>query len=344
MSDIQLHIPTSLSSSSFNDDAKALSAWIEAIAVDSAETKKLYITASRKLLWITQVFLKKSLSELTVANIKTIHILIENPTPEIIAGSQGLFKQSLSDNSRYTYLKTIHYALTWLNSVNYLENTPHKLVKIAKLRKKSARIERVLLEEQIGACMNAADELLTSKPIDYQCGILFYLFWGTSARANEVRHIRWQNLIDNGHYYSLALIETKTGEPREVALVNWISDILLAAKDFLEKAGYPVSPDNFIMCKRNGEQYSNRQISNKIHRVFDRAAELCEIENISTEKLSLASAHWLRHTSATQQIKKSNVSLNTLSKRLGHSSLTSTSIYTHSDIEDQYSELKDFVF
>lgn len=80
---------------------------------------------------------------------------------------------------------------------------------------------------------------------------------------------------------------------------------------------------------------STNMLAQELRAIFDEAADhalkASPRPNIQIGKLSEATAHWLRHTSATHQSLE-GVSLRHLQKTLGHASINTTMIYEHGDL------------
>jgi site-specific recombinase XerD len=68
-----------------------------------------------------------------------------------------------------------------------------------------------------------------------------------------------------------------------------------------------------------------------MRRFFAQVAEAIEVEAPATaQKLKRASLHWMRHTHATHALAR-GAELTTVRDNLRHASISTTSIYLHSD-------------
>lgn len=75
-------------------------------------------------------------------------------------------------------------------------------------------------------------------------------------------------------------------------------------------------------------------------RFFAVVADIVRDQNPSVaEKLRRASPHWMRHTHATHALER-GVDLTTVRDNLRHASLSTTSIYLHTDKEKRARQLK----
>ena len=74
-------------------------------------------------------------------------------------------------------------------------------------------------------------------------------------------------------------------------------------------------------------------------RVFSQVADVVQEHSLATaEKLRRASPHWMRHTHATHALER-GVDLTTVRDNLRHASLSTTSIYLHTDEEKRARQL-----
>ena len=76
--------------------------------------------------------------------------------------------------------------------------------------------------------------------------------------------------------------------------------------------------------------------------VFERAARALAVHDEDAGKaLAKASAHWLRHTHATHSIRL-GTSVAMTKDNLGHASIDTTSIYTHTDLNERHEQMEAF--
>ena len=70
--------------------------------------------------------------------------------------------------------------------------------------------------------------------------------------------------------------------------------------------------------------------------IFARAQEIASADD--AEKIGHASAHWLRHSRGSH-LAAAGVKLNSIRELLGHSSLTTTSIYLHGEEDEMHDDI-----
>lgn len=135
---------------------------------------------------------------------------------------------------------------------------------------------------------------------------------------------------------------------REVPLP---SNLVLLLISYLRARGHAFDalvdlPPELPLLARLGDTgavLTTRSLDQIIKGIFHAVADQMQSEEPhASEGLRKASTHWLRHTHATHALQK-NVSLKSIRENLGHASLTTTSIYVHTEIADRHKEMESFV-
>lgn len=89
-----------------------------------------------------------------------------------------------------------------------------------------------------------------------------------------------------------------------------------------------------------GDGVRPQTIHHDLQRLFERVAQRLEArDKLGAQRLRLASAHWLRHTSASTAV-AAGVPLDVVGALLGHASLTTTSQYVHAESHRVAKEMK----
>ena len=89
-----------------------------------------------------------------------------------------------------------------------------------------------------------------------------------------------------------------------------------------------------------GDGVRPQTIHDDLQRLFERVAQRLEgKDRVGAQRLRLASAHWLRHTSASTAV-AAGVPLDVVGALLGHASLTTTSQYVHAESHRVAKEMK----
>lgn len=138
--------------------------------------------------------------------------------------------------------------------------------------------------------------------------ITIEMLFSTGMRVSEVSNLTRENLdLQDG----TIRIFGKGSKERVSCLLN--NDL-----QKLIKAYYSLTPESkFVLQNRSGERYSEQSIRNMINRY-------CNEANIPIH----ITPHMFRHTFATSLLDE-NVDIRHIQKLLGHSSITTTQIYTY---------------
>jgi site-specific recombinase XerD len=133
----------------------------------------------------------------------------------------------------------------------------------------------------------------------------------------------------------------KGGKEREVPLARGVFFFL---EEYMVSRGHGpnplVWPKTLPLLTSLGSRYqqvqkvkdrplAERTLFQMLKRHFDAAAERVA-DLIDEHQLRLASTHWLRHTAATNMIKK-GASVAVVQEILGHADSATTALYTHAD-------------
>ena len=155
--------------------------------------------------------------------------------------------------------------------------------------------------------------------------VIFEILYQTGIRQAELRAIR-DNDIDKN------TLSIKVRGKRNKERIIPIGEILLEKIEKYKKlrdVQYPEKDNVFLIVDNKGRESSPKFVYDIVHRMLN---------NVTT--LEQKSPHVLRHTFATHMLNR-GADIRAIQKLLGHSSLSSTQVYTHSTIEklkDEYSK------
>lgn len=127
------------------------------------------------------------------------------------------------------------------------------------------------------------------------------------------------------HGHKLNVRCGKGGRPRTVLLTRGTANLLKEWLALKQQMGFDCCPQAPMFPSRYGRRYTTRGIQSRIEIIFD---ELGLPEQLST--------HSLRHTYCSLLLESRKVSLTTAKENMGHSSLTTTNLYSHAvgNLED----------
>ena len=139
------------------------------------------------------------------------------------------------------------------------------------------------------------------------------MLYATGIRVGELVNIK---LNDIDHYNKSIKILGKGRKERIVFYGSFCEDILDLYLNNGRKELLKV-PNDYLFLNKNGTKLSSRYIG----KIIDKAIKVCEVDYH-------ISPHTLRHTFATELL-NNGADLMSVKELLGHSSINTTSIYTH---------------
>jgi excisionase family DNA binding protein len=210
--------------------------------------------------------------------------------------SEGLKKSSV--NRELSCLRKIfNVAIAW----GYASENPVKKVKF--FSESGCLRERVLTEDEEGKLLDACPSYL--KQI-----VIFALH--TGMRRGEILNLKWQNVDFDKR--EIKITESKSGKGRVIPVNPVLFALLVGLKSQDGNTEYvftnPETGKPFIDIKKS----------------FTSACTKAEIDDLKF--------HDLRHTFASRLVKK-GVDLATTRELLGHSSITTTQRYLHSQVKEK---------
>jgi len=147
--------------------------------------------------------------------------------------------------------------------------------------------------------------------------LILELLYDTGIRRSELIGIKKS---DVDYDASLLKVTGKRNKQRLIPFAEGLKSLLITYADIRDKE--IDSNSEWFFIRKNGEQLSTGIVYNIVKR---------SLSGIST--LSKRSPHVLRHSFATSML-NNGAELNAVKELLGHSSLASTSVYTHTTFEE----------
>jgi site-specific recombinase XerD len=146
--------------------------------------------------------------------------------------------------------------------------------------------------------------------------LIIELALGTGLRVSELANLKIEEIHIRKGQNSLTVSNGKGGKDRIVGFNNYLKVLILEYLD------YRISKSVYLFPSERGEKMTRFGIG----RVFKTMAAKASLD-------SKHSIHTLRHTYATNLYKASGYNLRMVQKQLGHSSITTTTVY--SDVLNQ---------
>lgn len=222
-----------------------------------------------------------------------------------------LIESKLSKRSITRKISTLKTFFKFLKHKNIIENDPMSFSKGLKFEKKLPQTLSVAVISKFLDSFNDEDFL------ELRDHLIFEILYGCGTRSNELINIEDKDIdIEN----RIIRIEKGKGDKeRIVPFNNKIKELILKyipLRDKIRKQDCKT-----LLISRNGKKLDNSIIRKIVKR---RIKDFAEISNISP--------HTLRHSFATHLL-NSGADIRFVQELLGHSSIGTTQIYTHTSVE-----------
>lgn len=257
------------------------------------------------------------------------------------------FMGALSPAARSQALVIIHGLFEYLSATGYLAGNPLKVMKTGTRKPRIATIERYL-EQDLWQHVRAYLETLpkeTARELAHyhRAKFLTAFLYLTGLRLSEISTARTTDLRrdEDGRWW--LRVHGKGGSEEDVPLTT---ECLAVIHEYRVSTGRSAWPDPRVEeplvmdITGKGKPLSIKAIYQALKVAFLGAAGTCE-DPYFAEKLRRASTHWLRHTSATSQL-RAGVPLTVVSRNLRHRNLATTQVYLHTERREQAQETEQF--
>ena len=177
--------------------------------------------------------------------------------------------------------------------------------------KKAKSLPKYAKDDDLNKMFNSFDK---TKPLDQRNSLIIEMLYATGARVGELVNIK---LNDIDKYNNSIKILGKGSKERIVFYGSFCEDALnLYLNDGRNKL-LKNKDNEYLFINKNGTRLSERYI----REIINKLVRKCEIDYHITP-------HTLRHTFATDLLNNGS-DLMSVKELLGHSTLNTTSIYTH---------------
>jgi len=215
-----------------------------------------------------------------------------------------------------------------------------------KLKADKGAYERILTEPQWKAVLATTRDLAEANPAHERTLFIVALLYLLKLRISEIsgNEATMGRFRKRGDVWVYRVESGKRGKSRDVPCPN---TMLQALRRYRKHLGLSPSlpgqhDSNPLLPKVSGRgSLGNREISGLLQLCFDTAARrLVEKKQVDDAfAIVSASAHWLRHTSATSEAHNGRPLVD-LQHDLGHESLGTTSRYVHDDLRKRSASVR----
>jgi site-specific recombinase XerD len=222
-------------------------------------------------------------------------------------------RQKLSPTSICEHLAALKSFGKYLVRSSILETNPTENIPMPKRPKRLVAFlgQKDLSEERFPEIENPTLPQVRAR-------VLLELIYGSGLRISECQSLTWDRLREKER---LVRVLGKGNKERIVPITDSLVERLGLFKAKLNEAGHLVSATGFVFVSEDGKPYSIRTLRNDIQSL---------LRDIGWE--GKASPHVLRHSFATHLL-ENGAEIMSVKEMLGHSSISTTQIYTHVNAE-----------
>ena len=218
--------------------------------------------------------------------------------------NSGISNQSI--NRKVSSLKSFY---KFLQKTKQLTSNPlikHKALKVAK------RVQVPFSEKEIESVINSIDEIVDFESVRDK--LIVELLYSTGMRRNELINLKLSD-IDKSN--QVVKVLGKRNKERYIPLLKSVLDSLTIYHEFR----FEIKTDqSYLFITKNGKKIYDTLVYRIINNYFSKVSSKVK-----------KSPHVIRHSFATHLLNE-GADLNSVKELLGHSSLASTQVYTHSSL------------
>lgn len=211
-----------------------------------------------------------------------------------------------SINRKVSSLKSFYKFLQKIKQIEVNPLVKHQALKVLK------QVQVPFSEKEIFSVLNAVD-----KEDDFESvrnKLIVELFYSTGMRRNELINIKITDIDDVNETVKVL---GKRNKERYIPLLKSVRESLKKYSEFREKIE---SKEPYLFLTKNGKKIYDTLVYRVINNYFSAVSSKVK-----------KSPHVIRHSFATHLLNE-GADLNAVKELLGHSSLASTQIYTHSSL------------
>jgi site-specific recombinase XerD len=222
-------------------------------------------------------------------------------------------RQKLSPTSICEHLAALKSFGKYLVRSSILETNPTENIPMPKRPKRLVAFlgQKDLAEEKFPEIENPTLPQVRAR-------VLLELIYGSGLRISECQSLTWDRLREKER---LVRVLGKGNKERIVPITDSLVERLGLFRAKLTESGHLVSATGFVFISEDGKPYSIRTLRNDIRDL---------LREIGWE--GKASPHVLRHSFATHLL-ENGAEIMSVKEMLGHSSISTTQIYTHVNAE-----------
>ena len=340
---------------SAKNDSEALAQWVTERGARSKSTKDNYIReGNRFLIWL-QEYKLSSIGSLQRTDVTDYVEFLRHPPEEMIGAKKSrsaddwrpFFEANPSESSVKHSFGVICALLAWLASTGYIKYNPAEKLPRARTTPKWRR--RALSDDVLGHVLEGIEAMPRGSALQdrryRRMRWIFHLLRLTGMRISEIQSstmgdVRYETR--NGKRRCFLQIVGKGQKERWIPVIEELEHELTQYRQSLGLDGSKFKSLPLVGSIESGrlnEPITRQAIHNAVKLMIGKASVSLIAQGLHTEAdlLEKVSAHWFRHTYATNLL-DSGASLQTGRDNLGHASLATTGIYSHSNLDSRFDE------
>lgn len=235
-----------------------------------------------------------------------------------------LFEQHYEKSSIARKISSMKSFYNFLIRKNILEDNPFELI---RLKKNHDKLPNFLYQKELDILFNSVYEM--QGKFKYRNIALLEILFGTGIRVNECHNLTWDK-VDFDH--KTILVIGKGNKERLVPFGNYVKESLI---NYQKQELKPLmikrkKTHNFVFVNNLGTQLTSTGIEYLLNKIIQKSPLQGKIH-----------PHMLRHSFATAML-NNGANIRSVQELLGHSSLSTTQIYTHVTKEKLQASYREF--
>lgn len=321
------------------------------VHANKPQTLRSYTKESERILLWAILKANKPLSSFTIDDFNSYIEFMKAPDKDWCGKKSNKdteewrpFTGSLSESAVKTAVTIINSMFNWLVKAGYLTGNPLGLIRKRGKTEVDKKVERFLDDDMWSALLHSVETMPINTDADtyHQERMRFMLsfFSLLGARISELANCKMGDFRNDvaGWFWH---VNGKGDKDAIVAMPQDMVDALMRWREFLGLSALPrnkettaaipfVTRANKPLFNREGIQ--PRRINQILEEFFEMAAIKLEEggQQDKAEKIKMASAHWLRHTSVTQKM-NAGIARHIVQKEARHAKMETTNMYSHDE-------------